>query len=217
MSGVVFICLIIVIVFVIFCCCGFLIALVLSHALRKPEPERNNGVYESIVPNQGIKFTESERKNVDDFNMAIINVLMETYRHPDTSDTVKQHIKTHLPDFISSSSQTSHHQKTREVGTDGGPESTEVVVADNRGHTSEPVYDEPTNPQTRNDNKEHIARYVTRLPEAKQEFVPELECQSNPSYGTSTYEPDELTGLLQSKLPGTYDKFMELTRYLNSS
>ena len=214
MSGVVFICLIVVIVFVVFCCCGFLIALVLSHALRKTEP---NEVCESIVLKQGIKLTESEQKSVDDFNMAIINVLTETYRHPDTSDTVKQHIKKLLLNFTSSSSQTSHHQKNPKVRTDGGPESTEVVVADNRGHTSEPVYDEPTNPQTRNDNKEHIARYVTRLPEAKQEFVPELECQSNPSYGTSTYEPDELTGLLQSKLPGTYDKFMELTRYLNSS
>ena len=217
MSGVVFICLIVVIVFVVFCCCGFLIALVLSHALRKPEPKGNNGVHEPIVPNQSIKFTESERKNVDDFNMAIINVLTETYRHPDTSDTVKLHIKTNLLDFISSSSQTSHHQKTRKVRTDGEPESTEVVVPDNRGHTNEPLYDEPTNPQTRNDNEELIARYVTRLPKAKQEFVSELECQSNPSYGTSTNEPDELKGLLRSKLPGTYDKFMELTRCLNSS
>lgn len=213
MSGVVFICLIAVIVFVVFCCCGLLITLIFSHTLCKHEPKRNKRDDESST---GMKLTESERKNLEEFSTAIIHALTEFARHPDTSPTVKEYIRTLLPLFILSPSQTSHHPKPRKVGTDGRSESVEVVVADNRGHTNEPVYDEPTNPQTKNDNEELIERYVSRYPVARQEDVSELECQNNPSYETSTIEPSELTNLLQSKLPDTYEKFKELTDYLNS-
>ena len=215
MSDAIFACLIVVIVLVVFCCCGLLVTLVLSRTLCKPEKESNKPT--AIEQNQDIMFTESERKNLEDFNIALINILSQVSRHGDTSDTVKQRIKTLLPDIISSPPQTSHHQNTRQVRTDERPETPEPIVSDNRSHTKEPLYDEPTNPPKTDDNKEFIDRYVTQYPVARQEYIPEVECQNNPSYETSTNEPNELRSLLQSKLPGAYDKFKELTDYFNSN
>ena len=215
MSDAIFVCLIVVIVFVVFCCCGLLVALILSHTLCKQDPKERNRVHEPTCTqqNEGFGLTESERKNLDKFNVAVMTVLLQISRLEDTSDNVKEHIKTLIPHFLSSPSQTPHHPEGSRIRTDGG--STEIVVSDNRYKSNEQhIYDEPTNPLTKNvDNDD---RYVTQYPVAKLDYVPEVKCHSNPSYETSTCDPNELTSLLKAKLPDTYNIFKELTDYLSN-
>ena len=118
-----------------------------------------------------------------------------------------------LSHFLSSPYQTPRHPKGSRIQTDGG--STEIVMTDNCYNSNEQhIYDEPTNPLTKNvDNDD---RYVTQYLMAKLDYVPEVKCLSNPSYDTSTNEPNELTSLLKAKLPNTYNKFKELTDYLGN-
>ena len=54
----------------ILCCCGLLVALVLSRTLCKPEPKESNEPT-AVEQNQDIMFTESEQKNLQDFNIAL--------------------------------------------------------------------------------------------------------------------------------------------------
>ena len=121
----------------------------------------------------------------------------------DTSNNVKQHIMMLLSHFLPSPSQTPHHPKGSQIQTDD--RSTEIVMTDNCYNSNEEhVYDEPTNPLTTNVDNDN--RYVTQYPVAQQDYVPEVKCQNNPSYKTSTNDPYELTSLLKTKLPDTYNK-----------
>ena len=141
--------------------------------------------------------------------MAIMDVLIEIGKLEETNKNIQQRIQRLI------------HQLSAPVIP---PPPTQVAefddaipaVCDSRSRPVN-IYDLPESPRPAAKTKS-IVYYDVPQPTAKVETTQYLESQANPMYDTIGDEPnEELTTLLESELPGTHVKFMELLNLKTST
>ena len=152
---------------------------------------------------------KSALSNLDKFNMAIMEVLIQIGKHEETNKNI-QHCIQKLIHQLSAPVRPS--PPTQAVHSNDPIR----VVCDSRSRSVN-IHNLTKSPRPAARTKS-IVYYDVPQPTAKEEITQYLESQANPMYDTIGNEPNEqLTTLLKSELPGTHVKFMELLELKTNS
>ena len=147
--------------------------------------------------------------NLDKFNTAIMEVLIQISKHEETNNNIQQRIQRLIHQL---SVPVRPPPPTRAVHSNDPIR----VVCDSRSRPVN-IYDLPESPRPAPKTKS-VVYYDVPQPTAKVEITQYLGSQANPMYDTIGNEPNEqLTTLLKSELPGTHVKFMELLELKTNS
>ena len=162
----------------------------------------NNGLSVHVGDSHDVVIKKSALTNLDKFNMAIIDVLVQISKQEETDQNIQQRIQKLIHQL---SAPARPPPPTRAVHSDDAI----PAFADCRSYPVK-ICDLTGSPKPAARSKSIIC-YNVQQPIAKLEITQGLECQANPIHDTTRDESNELlTTLLQSELPETYGKFMEL-------
>ena len=205
---------IVVCLLIIICLVLLVVTIVTVHKCKKNKKEvpniqvdngndtTDNGLSVHVGDSHDVVIKKSALTNLDKFNMAIMDVLIEIGKHEETDWNIQQRIQKLIHQL---SAPARPPPPTRAVHFDGAIR----AVCDSRSHPVN-IRDLTESPRPAARTKSIVYYNVPQLV-AKVEITQGLESQANPIHDTTGDESNELlTTLLQSELPETYGKFMEL-------
>ena len=162
----------------------------------------DTGLCVHVGDSHDVVIKKSALTNLDKFNRAIIEVLIEIGKHEETVQSIQQRIQKLIHQL---SAPVRPPPPIRAVHSNNAI----PAFADCRSYPVN-ICDLPESPRPAAKTKS-IVYYNVLQPIAKLEIIQDLKSRANPIYDTTGNESNELlTTLLQSELPETYGKFMEL-------
>ena len=176
---------------------------------RKAQNAQVDDVNESTDNGLSVRIEKSALSNLDKFNMAIMDVLIQIGKHEETDKNIQQRIQKLI------------HQLSAPVRPPPPAQADHsnepiIAVCDSRSHPVN-IHDLIESPRP-TAKAMSIVYFDEPQPMAKVEITQYLESQANPIYDTTGSESNEqLTTLLRFELPGTHVKFMELLKLKTNS
>ena len=204
---------IVVSLLLIICLVLLVIATITVYKCKKGKGEAQNVQVDdangSIENRLSVRIEKSALNDLDKFNMAIMDVLIQIGKHEETDKNIQQRIQKLI------------HQLSAPVRPPPPAQADHsnepiIAVCDSRSHPVN-IHDLIESPRP-TAKAMSIVYFDEPQPMAKVEITQYLESQANPIYDTTGSESNELLKtLLKSELPLTHGKFMELLELKTNS